>query len=87
MNIRFRARTFNIIAFNVLLAIDPGEENHLTEICELHNINPDTISTIRWAKPTNRRSPNQTSAHLILALNSASAANTAITNGLNICNK
>ena len=86
-NAEFRTRIFNIIAFNVPLAINPEASNHKAEICEANNLEPSTISMARWAKAPERRSPNQRTAHLLLSFNNADAANRAITNGLSICNK
>ena len=86
-NIKFHPRTFNIIALNAPLTIDPNEENHGIEICKANNLQPDTIITIKWVKPIDKRSPNQRTAHLLLTVNSANAANRAITNRLNICNR
>ena len=84
---KFRARTFNIIAFNVPLAIETNNNEHRLEICEANDLDPNTINSIKWAKSINRRSPNQLMAHLILTINNTNSANRAITNGLKICNK
>jgi hypothetical protein len=86
-NAEFRHRSFNIIAFNVPLAINPDEAGHRSEICETNGMEPDTITTAKWAKAIERRSLNQRSAHLLLTFNNADAANRAITNGLSICNR
>ena len=86
-NAEFRTRTFNIIAFNVPLAINPELLSHRTEICEANDMDSTTITSARWAKAPDRRAPNQRTAHLLLSLNSVDAANRAITNGLSICNK
>ena len=86
-NAEFRTRTFNIIAFNVPLAINPELLSHRTEICEANDMDSTIITSARWAKAPDRRAPNQRTAHLLLSLNSVDAANRAITNGLSICNK
>jgi hypothetical protein len=86
-NAEFRNRTYNIIAFNVPLAMNPDNTDHRTEICEANNLDGSTIISAKWAKPVERRSPNQRTAHLFLTLNNADAANRTITNGLSICNK
>ena len=86
-NAEFRTRTFNIIAFNVPLAINPESVSHRTEICEANDLDSSTITSARWAKAPERRAPNQRTAHLLLSLNNVDAANRAITNGLSICNK
>ena len=86
-NILFKARIFNIIAFNVPLSINPTNDVHRQGIHGVNNMDPDTILKIRWVKVINRRSPAQKTAQLILTTNNANMANRAITNGLNICNK
>ena len=86
-NAEFRMRSYNVIAFNVSLTINPKDENHLAEICEANNLEPAAITAAKWAKAVERRSPNQRTAHLLLTLNDADAANRSITNGLNICNR
>ena len=86
-NAEFRSRSFNIIAFNVVLSINPDDENHRAEICKANGLEPTTITAAKWAKAVERRSPTQRTAHLLITLNDADAANRAITNGLNICNR
>ena len=86
-NAEFRTRSFNIIAFNVSLAINPEKEDHLSEICEANDLEPDTITSAKWAKAIDKRSPTQRTAHLLITLNNAEAANRAITNGITICNR
>ena len=86
-NAEFRNRTFNIIAFNVPLALNPEDKDHRIEICEANNLEESTITTAKWAKAVDRRSPNQRTAHLLLTFSNAEAANRAITNGLSICNR
>ena len=86
-NAEFRNRSYNIIAFNVPLALNPDDSNHCLEICEANNLEGPTITSAKWAKPVERRSPNQRTAHLFLTFNNADAANRAITNGPSICNR
>ena len=86
-NAEFRTRTFNIIVFNVPLAINPELLSHRTEICEANDLDLSTIASARWAKAPEQRAPSQKTAHLLLSLNNVDAANRAITNGLSICNK
>jgi hypothetical protein len=86
-NAEFRTRPFSIIAFNVPTDINPDEVNHRQEINEVNDLEAPTISTIKWAKAIDRRSPNQRTAHLLLTFNNADAANRAIANGLTICDK
>jgi hypothetical protein len=86
-NVVFKTRAHSIIAFNVPIAINPENEEHRKEICEANNLEHDVITTMRWIKPLNRRTPEQRTAHLILTLSSADTANRAITNGISICNR
>lgn len=86
-NAEFRTRSFNIIAFNVSLALDPEKDDHRSEICEANDLELGTITSAKWAKAIDIRSPTQRTAHLLLTLNSVDAANRAITNGLTICNR
>jgi hypothetical protein len=83
----FRSRVHNLIAFNVPLDISPEDHTHRTEVCEVNNLDKNTITAMRWIKPAHRRAPSQRTAHLILTFNNADAANRAITNGLYICNR
>lgn len=86
-SIKFCSRVYSLIVFNVPLALNPEDLKHRQEICEANNVDHDVISAARWAKPINRRSPEQRTAHLILTYTNADAANRAITNGLYICNR
>jgi hypothetical protein len=83
----FRSRVHTLIAFNVPLGISPEEQNHRQEVCEANSLDPNTITTMKWAKPVHRRSQTQKTAHMILTFNNADAANRAITNGIYICNR
>ena len=87
LEVEFRIRTYNVIAFNVPIAINPDDSSHREEICEANDLEVNTITAAKWAKAVERRSPNQRTAHLLLTLNDADAANRAITNGLYICNR
>ena len=84
---KFRGRTYQMIALNVSLLLDPTNKEHLKEITEVNHLEDDTISAVRWAKPIVRRSPGQRSAHLILTFTDINEANRAVVNGLTICNK
>ena len=88
-NAEFRARAFNIIAFNVPIALDPNNADHILEICEANNLDlePATITAAKWAKAIDKRSPDQRTAHLLLTFNNADSANRVITNGLILCNR
>ena len=83
----FRARVYNLIAFNVPLDIDPENHKHRQEVCEANSLETEVISGMKWAKPIQRRSETQRTAHLFLTFTNADAANRAITNGLYICNR
>jgi len=83
----FKTRSYNIIVFNVPLAINPEETEHRLEICEANGLEPSTIQSAKWAKAINKRTASQKTAHLLLTFDSAHAANRAITNGLYICNR
>jgi len=83
----FRSRVHNLIAFNVPLGINPDDQKHRQEICEVNSLDAETIAAMRWVKPVHRRAPTQRTAHLILTFNSADAANRVITNGIYICNR
>ncbi len=82
---KFRTRTYNLIAYNVPITLDPQNEKHLEEIHEVNQIEKESITKARWVKPIARRSPNQRSAHLILTFTDINTANRALTNGLLIC--
>jgi hypothetical protein len=85
--IKFRWRTYNVLAFNVPLAMDPDDAAHREEINEVNDLEECAVMATRWAKPINRRSIQQRSAHLILSFASPEAANHAISNGIIICHK
>jgi hypothetical protein len=86
-NAEFRTRTYNIIAFNVPTDINLEDASHRQEINEVNDLESPTITSMKWAKAIARRSANQRTAHLLLTINDANAANRAIANGLTICNK
>ena len=85
-HVNFRSRIYNVIAFNAPLNINPESHSHIEEINEANNVE-STIVALRWAKPIERRSSSQRSAHIILSFTDPVAANRAITNGIQICNK
>ena len=86
-NTEFRTRAYNTIALNVPIALNPEEARHRLEICEANNLELSNITTIRWAKAIERRSPSQRTAHLYITFDNVDAANRAITNRLMICNR
>jgi hypothetical protein len=86
--VSFQNRAYNVLVFNAPLTIDPTSIRHRAETNELNGLEDgERITLLRWAKPINRRSPHQMSAHLIASFSNPEAANRAITNGLIICNK
>jgi hypothetical protein len=87
INAEFRTRSFNIIAFNVSIALEPEKADHRQEISEANDLEPGTITSAKWAKAIDKRAPTQRTAHLLLTLNNIEAANRAITSGLTICNR
>ena len=86
-DVAFRTRIYNTLALNVPLNIDLRDEKHREEINKVNNLEENTIAAIQWAKPMNRRSQHQKSAHLVLSFTNPEAANQAITNSIIICNK
>jgi hypothetical protein len=85
--ITVKLRQYSVIAFNVPTDMDAENPRHKAEITELNGMNEDDIAALRWAKPVNRRSPGQRTAHLIVTMNDVETANRAITKGLYICSK
>ena len=83
----FKTRIFNVLAFNAPLNLDPSNDSHMKEINEANDLDDNNITAIRWAKPIDRRTDHQRSAHLVLSFSSPDEANRAITNGIIICNK
>jgi len=86
-NVDVKSRTYSIIAYNVPLNIDPDNQRHREEICEVNHLEENAIVAMRWAKPIQRRTPGQKTAHLILSVVDANVANRTIANGLTICSR
>jgi len=86
-NVAVKSRTYSIIAYNTPLNVDPDNQQHREEICEVNHLEENAIVAMRWAKPIQRRSPGQKTAHLILSVADANIANRAIANGLTICSR
>ena len=85
--VAFKTRAFNVLAFNVPLTIDTNNSKHREEINEANGLEENAILVICWAKPANRRSPNQRLAHLVLSFSNPEVANRIISSGITICNK
>jgi hypothetical protein len=86
-NTAFKPRTYNLIAYNAPLTLEPKDPKHRDEFCEANNLEKEELLDMRWAKPIERRTLTQKSAHLIVSLTEPLSANRAISNGLSICNK
>jgi len=84
-DVAVKSRTYSIIAYNTPLNVDPDNQRHGEEICEVNHLEENAIIAMRCAKPIQRRSPGQKTAHLILSVADANIANRAIANGLTIC--
>ena len=83
----FKTRIFNVLAFNTPLNLDPTNDSHMEEINEANDLDNNKITAMRWAKPIDRRTDHQRTAHLVLSFSSPDKANRTITNGILICNK
>ncbi|KAF8148182.1 hypothetical protein B0H34DRAFT_785681 [Crassisporium funariophilum] len=79
--IHFKARSYNLIAYNSPLEIDPENQDHLQEICEVNGIKEGQLLAMQWAKPIARRSDTQRSAHLILTFTNVDAADRTMITG------
>jgi len=84
---KWRKRTHNIIAYYVPIAFDPENEDHLEEIMDNNKIPHEDLAKVRYAKPIERRSPNQRYAHLILSIHNPDTANRLINQGMFIFGK
>ena len=86
-SISFKPRLYNVLAQNAPLTIDPEDEKHIEEVNEINDLEDNAVLAMRWAKPINRRSPHQRSAHMVLSVSSPEAANRLIANGIILCRK
>ena len=87
MEARIKNRSFNTIAHFVPLTFDPDNPEHLREIEQTNGFNVNAIIKAKWAKPPQRRSPSQTSGHLIVSYADPDVGNLAILKGLVVCHK
>ncbi|KAF8154053.1 hypothetical protein B0H34DRAFT_817929 [Crassisporium funariophilum] len=78
--IHFKARSYNLIAYNSPLEIDPGNPDHIQEICKVNSIADGQLMAMR-------RSNTQRSAHLILTFTDVDAANRTLIKGLAVCHR
>ena len=83
-----RTRTYNTVAYFVpLTRVRPDSGQDLREIEEANRLQPNSIVGFRWVKHPSRRSPTQVMGHAIVSFKTPQAANSAIANGLVICQK
>ena len=83
----FKMRSYNVIAYYVLLNLDTASEKDRREIEETNGMPEGCLTKVRWIKPPARRRTDQRYAHVIATFSDADSANRAIVNGLTICNK
>jgi hypothetical protein len=86
-NAYFRTRTYNLIAFNVDLMVEPENQVHRDEISKANHLEIGSIMSMRWVKQPERRALGQKTAHLFLSFTNANTANRAISEGLMVCNR
>ena len=83
-----RTRTYNTVAYFVpLTGVRPDTGQDLREIEEANRLQPNSIAGFRWIKHPSRRSLTQVMGHAVVSFKSPQAANSAIANGLVICQK
>lgn len=82
-----RSRTFNVMAFNVSLTFNSGNQTHLDEIHKVNHISKEGVAHTRWTKSPDKRWERQKMSHLILSFIDVDLANRAISNRLTICNQ
>lgn len=87
LTISAKKRTYNLIAYFIPLNFNPNNPTDLQDVCDANDIPIDDLLKARWAKAPERRSPSQSTAHLILTLTDPNTANNIIAAGLIICNK
>ncbi|PIL24452.1 transcription factor [Ganoderma sinense ZZ0214-1] len=84
---KIRLRPFKVVVEFVPIAFDPHEETGWRQVEEEIGIPCNCIVEARWIKPVIRRQRDQRVAHLLLTLNSPTAANTLISSGLTLAGK
>jgi hypothetical protein len=83
-----RTRTYNTVAYFVpLTGVRPDNGQDLREIEDANRMQPNSIAGFRWIKHPSRRSPTQVMGHAIVSFKNPQTANSAIANGLVICQK
>ena len=81
------SRFFNVVVPFVLIWTQLESEETLQNIEEDNKIPQNSITSARWIKPVNKRSPFQMYAHMMLSLTSPTVANQLLKNGLYVSNK
>ena len=82
-----RARTYNTVLYFTPLTFRAGNEQDLREIEETNGLTAHSIVGARWIKHPDRRRPTQVFGHAIVSFKDPHQANTAIANGLVVCQK
>ncbi|KAI0055082.1 hypothetical protein BV25DRAFT_1773302, partial [Artomyces pyxidatus] len=80
-------RGYSILVPFVPLTFRPDNNYDLREVEERNRLAKGSVKQARWVKPPARRDPGQVSAHTILTLCSAEAANQLLRDGLVIREK
>ncbi|PIL37605.1 transcription factor [Ganoderma sinense ZZ0214-1] len=82
-----RLRPYRVVVEFVPISFDPHEASAWREVEEVSGMAPNSITEARWIKPTIRRRREQRVAHLLLTINSPTAANALISRGLTLAGK
>ena len=53
-NTEFRNRPYNVIVFNLPLALNPESADHCNKICEANDLDASAIASAKWAKAVER---------------------------------
>ena len=77
-------RLFNIVVQFIPISTSLEDNGTLRNIEEDNNIPESSITSARWIKPINKRSPFQRFAHAILSISSPTVANHLIKQGINV---
>ncbi|KIM57126.1 hypothetical protein SCLCIDRAFT_131112, partial [Scleroderma citrinum Foug A] len=76
------SKPFSVITEYVPVCLVIDDLNTLREMERENDLPVNTICSIRWIKPLERRVPNQRTAHMIIDFFRLAEANLAIKNGL-----
>ncbi|KAG1846154.1 hypothetical protein C8R48DRAFT_570946, partial [Suillus tomentosus] len=83
-NATLKERTYQVVIQFVPLTFDPDNMEHLRELEQENRWEQDTITSARWIKPPNKRTPTQRVTHLTIRLNDPKAANKSIRDGITL---